>query len=100
MEASGLCKDCEEYLYGEKDESMNCGVYQHYKGGKYLPLGIAEHTQTGEQLAIYVPLDATLPGPRIRARPLVEFVGEVYEPNFFGGYTGREIPRFKFVGDL
>lgn len=69
-------------------EPMKCGIYQHYKGGFYLLIGEAEHTETKERLAIYVSLDPTLSGPRIRARPLHEFIG----------YVGA-CPRFDFVGD-
>ena len=74
---------------------MNCGIYRHHKGGLYLLLGEAEHTETTERLAIYVSLDGTLPGPRIRARPLHEFIG--YVKDSLGCSTG--VARFEFVGD-
>lgn len=49
---------------------MNLGVWRHYKGGLYLVLGVARHTETGEELVVYVPLyeraDAGLP---LQARP-------------------------------
>jgi hypothetical protein len=35
---------------------LRCGVYEHYKGKKYLVLGVARHTETGELVAVYVPL--------------------------------------------
>jgi hypothetical protein len=79
---------------------MNCGIYKHYKGGLYLLLGVAEHTTTEEQLAIYVSLTgADLPGPRIRARPLAEFIGYVDNPQYTAATRGIQIPRFEFVGD-
>lgn len=49
---------------------MQAGIYQHYKGGFYQVLGVAQHTETGEEMVVYVSLDATLPGPRMRVRPL------------------------------
>jgi hypothetical protein len=42
-------------------ESLRCGIYEHYKGQKYLVLGVARHTETGELMAVYAPL-YELPG--------------------------------------
>lgn len=67
---------------------MECGVYEHYKGGRYLLLGIGEHTESGEAVVVYVSLTgAHLPGPRLRVRPLALFTDQV---------DGQ--PRFKFIG--
>ncbi len=49
---------------------MRTGVYRHYKGGYYQLIGVGEHTETGEDLVVYVALDASLPGKRLRVRPL------------------------------
>lgn len=71
------------------------GVYDHYKGGKYLALGVAEQTETGERLVIYVALTgAGLPGPRLRARPLSMWNEFVEWPDGFSK------PRFWFCGDV
>ena len=68
--------------------SLECGVYEHYKGGKYLLLGIAQHTETEEMMVVYVSLTgAHLPGPRLRVRPLALFTDQV-----------ESGPRFRFVG--
>jgi hypothetical protein len=67
---------------------MNVGMYRHYKGGMYLLLGIGEHTETKEIVAVYVSMNADLPGPRIRVRPLHMFID----------YVGKE-PRFEYVGN-
>ena len=32
------------------------GIYVHYKGSRYLVLGVAEHSETGEKFVIYSPL--------------------------------------------
>lgn len=72
---------------------LRCGVYEHYKGKKYLVLGVARHTETGELLAVYVPL-YELPengGAQMSVRPLGMFTGQVE--------VGSEVrPRFRFTG--
>ena len=75
------------------EEGLRCGVYEHYKGRKYLLLGVARHTETGELLAVYVPL-YELPdnrGAQMAVRPLEMFTEEVAA----GGVT---MPRFRFIG--
>ena len=37
-------------------EQLRCGIYEHYKGRKYLVLGVARHTETEELMAVYIPL--------------------------------------------
>jgi len=72
---------------------LRCGVYEHYKGKKYLVLGVARHTETGELMAVYVPL-YELPeggGIQMAVRPLAMFNEEVMM-----GAESR--PRFRFVG--
>jgi hypothetical protein len=75
---------------------MMCGLYEHYKGGYYQVLGIAEHTETREIVVVYVSLDATLSGPRMRVRP-------AHGPNGFFSKVNptrnSERPRFLYVGD-
>lgn len=72
---------------------LRCGVYEHYKGKRYLVLGEARHTETGELLAVYVPL-YELPGNegvQMSVRPLEMFLGDVE--------VGSEVkPRFRFTG--
>lgn len=75
-------------------EQLRCGVYEHYKGKLYLVLGVARHTETGELLAVYVPL-YELPdnrGVQMAVRPLEMFTEEVV--------VGSETrPRFRFTGE-
>jgi hypothetical protein len=74
------------------NEPLAAGVYEHYKGRRYLLLGVARHSETGELLAVYVPL-YELPGNRgvqMAVRPLEMFTEEV-EPG---------VPRFRFRGVL
>ena len=72
---------------------LRCGVYEHYKGKKYLVLGVARHTETGELMAVYVPLYELLDneGVQMSVRPLDMFAGDVE--------VGSELrPRFRFIG--
>ncbi len=73
---------------------LRCGVYEHYKGKKYLVLGVAGHTETGELMAVYVPL-YELPegdGVQMSVRPLEMFTEHVE--------VGSERkPRFRFTGE-
>ena len=72
------------------------GIYEHYKGRKYLVLGTAAHSETLERLVVYVPLYDS-PGPRLWVRPRSMFtetvsVNEELVPRF--RYIGQEIPGF------
>jgi hypothetical protein len=75
-------------------EALRSGVYEHYKGKKYLVLGVARHTETGELMAVYVPL-YELPrnrGVQMAVRPLKMFTEQVTN----GAAT---MPRFRFTGE-
>ena len=57
--------------------NLMAGVYKHYKGGYYQALGIGAHSETGEQMVVYISVRPAgfihlppLPGPRIRLRPV------------------------------
>lgn len=66
------------------------GVYKHYKGKYYLVLGLAQHSETGEKLIIYVPLYVNT-GPRLFARPVEMFFEKVE-------IKGKKQSRFKYIG--
>ena len=73
---------------------LRCGVYEHYKGKRYLVLGVARHTETGELMAVYVPL-YELPGNegvQMSVRPL-----EMFEEQVKVG--SKLMPRFRFTGE-
>ncbi len=70
---------------------LQAGVYKHYKGGLYLLIGTAEHTETQERLVVYVPLGVRA-GARIRARPYGMFVDHV-------DIRGMRVPRFMYIGE-
>lgn len=72
---------------------MEAGIYKHYKGGYYQVLGVAAHTETNEEMVVYISLDATQPGPRMRVRPRQSFEGKVYSRDF------EPVKRFTYIGN-
>jgi hypothetical protein len=79
-------------------QHLSIGIYEHYRSTQtrrryYQLLGLARHTETEEILAIYIPLyiDKNTKGPRLQARPLNMFLGNVT-------IDGKSKPRFRFVG--
>ena len=70
---------------------IKLGVYRHYKGNKYLVLGVATHSETREKLVVYVTLyDNDL--AHLWVRPLAMFTEEVV-------VGGERRPRFEWIGD-
>ena len=65
------------------------GRYRHYKEKDYLVLGEATHSETGEQMILYVPLYGTF---RMMVRPKEMFLGGVDSPE--NNYKG---PRFRLL---
>ena len=70
--------------------TLQPGIYQHFKGGKYRVLGVAKHSETLEELVVY---EALYDNPRstLWVRPLAMFTEEVDR----GGITQ---PRFRYLG--
>ncbi len=63
------------------------GRYRHYKGGEYQVYGVAQHSETQEQLVVYRPLY----GERsLWVRPLSMF-SETIEVD------GKIVPRFAYM---
>lgn len=61
---------------------------------------MAEHSENNEHMVVYVSLDASLPGPRMRVRPRTGAEGfetPVVVRNAEG--VDRVEPRFVYVGD-
>lgn len=55
------------------DTPVAIGVYRHYKGGEYLIKCIATHTETKEDMVIYVNLKHN----SVWARPITEWMKPV-----------------------
>lgn len=66
---------------------IKLGFYQHYKGKVYQVIGKARHTESGEPLVIYHPVDAD-PNDDPWARPASMWFEEVE------GLDGARRPRF------
>ena len=69
------------------NNKLKLGKYKHYKGKEYEVIGVARHTETLEEVAVY----QTLYGDYdLWVRPLVMFLDQVE-------INGEKTPRFKFV---
>lgn len=64
------------------------GWYRHYKGGEYLVIGIALHSETKDRLVIYVDVHNQL-----WARPLDMF-------NQWVDVNGERVRRYEYMGEL
>jgi hypothetical protein len=40
---------------------IQTGIYKHYKGQRYLVIGLARHSETEEPFVVYIPLDKRNP---------------------------------------
>lgn len=65
------------------------GIYQHFKGGKYLVLHVSTGTEDDEMIVVYTPLYGEHAG-KIVHRTLKNFTEEVNRPEL--NYRG---PRFR-----
>lgn len=71
------------------NKKLQLGVYQHYKGNKYLVLGTAKHSETLEELVLYTTLYENKESA-LWVRPLEMFLENVV-------VNGKTIPRFKKI---
>ncbi|MCD8484730.1 DUF1653 domain-containing protein [Candidatus Woesebacteria bacterium] len=67
--------------------NLPTGLYQHYKGKKYLVLGVAKHSETLEDLVVYVSLYENETAS-MWVRPLEMFLESVE-------VDGQTVPRFR-----
>lgn len=70
-------------------KDFKSGIYLHYKGKKYLTLGVAKHSETLEEMVVYVNLYENDHG-NLWVRPLKMFQEKVE-------IDGKKVPRFKFI---
>lgn len=67
--------------------NFQTGTYQHYKGNKYLVLGVAKHSETLEDLVVYISLyENDLASMWVR--PIKMFTENVV-------VDGKSVPRFR-----
>lgn len=66
------------------------GRYRHYKGRDYEVIGVAKHSETGEQLVVYRYLYGDF---GLSVRPIAMFQESVE----LGGET---VPRFSYIGPM
>jgi len=75
-------------------ETIQKGVYRHFKGTEVKVIGIALHSETEEPMVVYIHPDS-VKGKEINTmwvRPLKMFLEKVDKPEI--GYRG---PRFVYV---
>ncbi|HEY9032677.1 MAG TPA: DUF1653 domain-containing protein [Pseudomonadales bacterium] len=65
------------------------GRYRHFKGNEYRVIGLARHSETGEQHVVYRPLYGE---GDLWLRPLAMFAESVE-------LDGQTRPRFQYLGD-
>lgn len=68
------------------------GIYKHFKGNLYLALFLAKHSETGEDMVIYIDLYENKKS-QIWARPLDMFM------DYKKLEDGTKVKRFEFLRD-
>ncbi len=70
--------------------AIRLGRYRHYKGNFYEVIDIARHSETEEEMVVYRKQYGDY---SLWVRPLYMFLEEV-------SVDGRNVPRFKWIGDI
>lgn len=65
------------------------GRYRHFKGKDYTVLGVARHSETGEELVVY---RHEYGDHSLWVRPLAMFLESV-------DVDGKSVPRFQSIGE-
>lgn len=71
-------------------QSIEPGIYQHFKGGQYRVLGLGRHSETEEPLVVYQCLYGNYD---LWIRPLDNFLADAE-------VDGEPVPRFKRLQPL
>ena len=71
-------------------EQVPCGVYEHYKGGRYYVLGLGRDDCTEEPVVVYCRLYSRI-GIPLNVRRASEFFG-------LEDVQGEQVQRFRYVG--
>ena len=68
------------------------GIYKHYKGMLCHVLGVARHSETKEELVVYIEMgDSEFGKDAMWVRPKAMFLETV-------DIDGKKVPRFQFIG--
>ncbi len=70
-------------------KTLQMGTYKHFKGMEYTVIGIAKHSETLEDMVVYV-CNYENPRSRVWVRPLGMFLEMVT-------VDGVEVPRFEYI---
>jgi len=91
---SRYCPSCGHKLYVEGEDVTNIepGVYKHFKGRYYLVIGVAQHSETSENVVVY---EALYGNYKLYVRPLSMFTEDIEDLSYH--YRG---PRFYKLEDL
>lgn len=80
-----------EIPLSKEAQSIRQGIYKHFKGGEYLVLGVALHSETQEEMVVYQHLlDGVASQSYFWVRPVTMFLETVDKPEHNG-------PRFTFL---
>ncbi|MDP3995074.1 MAG: DUF1653 domain-containing protein [bacterium] len=77
-------------VLSEQAQSLQPGMYEHFKGKQYRVLGVGKHSETLEDMVVYEALYDNELG-KLWVRPLGMFLEHVEKE----GYSG---PRFRYIG--
>ena len=77
---------------------IKIGKYRHFKGKEkeYQVLGVARHSETGEEMVVYKKLydDYSL-----QVRPYAMFIEDVEINGHAEGQASKKVPRFEYLGE-
>ncbi|OHA47027.1 MAG: hypothetical protein A3A80_01205 [Candidatus Terrybacteria bacterium RIFCSPLOWO2_01_FULL_44_24] len=69
------------------ENKLKLGIYEHYKGNRYEVVGVAKHSETLEEMAVYRALYGE---GQIWVRSLRMFLEDVE-------INGNKLPRFTYI---
>jgi hypothetical protein len=70
-------------------DSIRPGRYRHFKGKEYIVVGVARHSETEEDLVVYL---QDYGDRSLWVRPKTMFLQRV-------DHGGLSVPRFEFIGE-
>lgn len=74
-------------------DTLNPGLYRHFKGGLYTVLGVANHSENEEKMVVY---RAEYGDHQLWVRPYSMFVGPVDREKY---PDAPQDERFRYIGE-